>query len=379
MPLQRFSKVYRHPTLDVRITLERLTTEARCMLRARRACVDAPVLYLVDHSAFWGPIGSRLKKDFRLINDEAMQSLTRQVAAASVSQPDATGSGSPMAVDLDTSAGGADSSRPTGARTAPAGAAGADGGAAAAATALTAAVATAVASLPPAGGPRIVMERVHGVTVKAFLDSPLVRPSDRARLAQDIGLAIARLHDGGIIHGDLTTSNVMVRGLPHPRGVDVLTAAPPADGDAASEADTAASGSSGAAGLEALAASSLAAPSLAHTAEPLSTLGFAAAVAAAASAGEPLAAATSAAGTAARGGAPAGVTEVAPEGSATAAAARSTSSATSTAGLAGAAAGSGSSVAPPNSTPIPISVSLHLHFPVVIIDYGLASMSAAVR
>jgi tRNA A-37 threonylcarbamoyl transferase component Bud32 len=27
----------------------------------------------------------------------------------------------------------------------------------------------------------------------------------------EIGVMIARLHDGGIIHGDLTTSNMMVR------------------------------------------------------------------------------------------------------------------------------------------------------------------------
>jgi len=348
MSLQRFSKAYRHPTLDVRITLERLTTEARCMLRARRAGVDAPVLYLVDHSAFWGSIGSRLKKDFRLINDEAIQSLTRQVG--SDSQPGAKASGTAMAVDLDTQAGGTDSSRPTGAGTAAAGAAGADGGAAAA-TALTAAIASAIASLPPAGGPRIVMERVHGVTVKAFLDSALVRPFDRARLAQDIGLAIARLHDGSIIHGDLTTSNVMVRGLPHPRGVDVLTAAPPADAGAASEAVAAAAAGSGTMGPEGLAASSLAAPSSeAVAAGPPSVLGSAAA------ASEPLAAA-SLPGTAARADGPSSAPASASEGSPGAAA-----------------AGSGSIAAL-----APIPVSLHLHFPVVIIDYGLASMSAAVR
>jgi serine/threonine protein kinase len=160
------------------------------------------------------------------------------------------------------------------------------------------------------------MERVHGVTVKAFLDSALVRPSSRALLARDIGLAIARLHDGGIIHGDLTTSNVMLRGLPHPRGVDVLTAAPPLEAEATPEADAAAAAGSGRTEPEALATSSLAAPtSIASSAAPPSV-------------------------------------------------------------LAGADASSGSSSEAPAS---PSPVSLHLHFPVVIIDYGLASMSAAVR
>ncbi|KAL5182753.1 EKC/KEOPS complex subunit TP53RK [Glycine soja] len=45
---ERFSKKYRHPTLDSKLTLKRLNMEARCMTKARRLGVWTPVLYAVD-------------------------------------------------------------------------------------------------------------------------------------------------------------------------------------------------------------------------------------------------------------------------------------------------------------------------------------------
>ncbi|CAN1729045.1 EKC/KEOPS complex subunit bud32 [Linum perenne] len=42
---ERFSKKYRHPTLDAKLTLKRLNAEARCMTKARRLGVTTPVLY----------------------------------------------------------------------------------------------------------------------------------------------------------------------------------------------------------------------------------------------------------------------------------------------------------------------------------------------
>ncbi|KAE9594220.1 putative protein kinase TKL-Pl-4 family [Lupinus albus] len=45
---ERFSKKYRHPTLDSKLTLKRLNAEARCMTKARRLGVHTPVLYAVD-------------------------------------------------------------------------------------------------------------------------------------------------------------------------------------------------------------------------------------------------------------------------------------------------------------------------------------------
>uniref|UniRef100_A0A453G2B5 non-specific serine/threonine protein kinase n=1 Tax=Aegilops tauschii subsp. strangulata TaxID=200361 RepID=A0A453G2B5_AEGTS len=45
---ERFSKKYRHPVLDSKLTLKRLNAEARCMTKARRLGVPTPVLYAVD-------------------------------------------------------------------------------------------------------------------------------------------------------------------------------------------------------------------------------------------------------------------------------------------------------------------------------------------
>ncbi|KAK7301591.1 hypothetical protein RJT34_12458 [Clitoria ternatea] len=45
---ERFSKKYRHPILDSKLTLKRLNAEARCMTKARRLGVHTPTLYAVD-------------------------------------------------------------------------------------------------------------------------------------------------------------------------------------------------------------------------------------------------------------------------------------------------------------------------------------------
>jgi Kae1-associated kinase Bud32 len=58
---------------------------------------------------------------------------------------------------------------------------------------------------------RIVMEFVPGLSVKAFLLS-LPSAASATSLARDIGLVIARLHNNNIVHGDLTTSNMLLRG-----------------------------------------------------------------------------------------------------------------------------------------------------------------------
>lgn len=45
---ERFSKKYRHPVLDSKLTLKRLNGEARCMTKARRLGVYTPALYAMD-------------------------------------------------------------------------------------------------------------------------------------------------------------------------------------------------------------------------------------------------------------------------------------------------------------------------------------------
>ncbi len=57
-------------------------------------------------------------------------------------------------------------------------------------------------------GMRIVMEFVDGRQVKLILDK--LKPEARRRLCNVIGRQVARLHRAGIIHGDLTTSNMIL-------------------------------------------------------------------------------------------------------------------------------------------------------------------------
>lgn len=53
----------------------------------------------------------------------------------------------------------------------------------------------------------IVMEKIAGPRLKSSLESGRAR-----ELADEFGEAVARLHAAGIMHGDLTTSNVIVSG-----------------------------------------------------------------------------------------------------------------------------------------------------------------------
>jgi len=56
----------------------------------------------------------------------------------------------------------------------------------------------------------IIMEYVEGQQVKALMDT--LSPEDRGHLCHKIGGEIAKLHQHGIVHGDLTTSNMILGG-----------------------------------------------------------------------------------------------------------------------------------------------------------------------
>ncbi|XP_014227941.1 TP53-regulating kinase [Trichogramma pretiosum] len=47
---ERFEKKYRHPTLDTRLTKERIKAEARALVKAKSAGVATPTIYLVDYN-----------------------------------------------------------------------------------------------------------------------------------------------------------------------------------------------------------------------------------------------------------------------------------------------------------------------------------------
>ncbi|KAL0479902.1 bud32 [Acrasis kona] len=107
---ERFSKKYRHPELDAKITRSRLNSEGRNIEKCRQLGLDSPAVFLVDkHNS------------------------------------------------------------------------------------------------------RLYMEYIEGCTVKEHLRLVDTNSAEALDLALRIGKAIATLHDGNIIHGDLTTSNIMLR------------------------------------------------------------------------------------------------------------------------------------------------------------------------
>ncbi|MEW5307650.1 MAG: hypothetical protein WDW38_011384 [Sanguina aurantia] len=107
---QRFTKMYRHPVLDAKLTVTRLKGEVRSLMRARKLGVLTPVLYYVEHEANC-----------------------------------------------------------------------------------------------------IYMEQVQGVSIKQQLSDSSLSEEDVRGLMFKVGAVVASMHDGGLIHGDLTTSNLMVR------------------------------------------------------------------------------------------------------------------------------------------------------------------------
>jgi Kae1-associated kinase Bud32 len=62
---------------------------------------------------------------------------------------------------------------------------------------------------------RIIMERLEGPTLKDLLDASPADPGALRAPLRGLGLAIGRLHAGGLSHGDLTGSNVV-----YPAGAD---------------------------------------------------------------------------------------------------------------------------------------------------------------
>jgi Kae1-associated kinase Bud32 len=56
---------------------------------------------------------------------------------------------------------------------------------------------------------KIIMENIDGIRVKEFLNSAMKK--DIEKVCFQIGELIGRLHAGNIIHGDLTTSNMIIK------------------------------------------------------------------------------------------------------------------------------------------------------------------------
>ncbi|KAL5230095.1 hypothetical protein ABZP36_028871 [Zizania latifolia] len=88
---ERFSKKYRHPLLDSKLTLKRLNAEARCMTKARKLSVPTPVLYAMDpllHTLTFEYVDGLSVKDILLgfgsntVNEEMLNDITTQIGNA---------------------------------------------------------------------------------------------------------------------------------------------------------------------------------------------------------------------------------------------------------------------------------------------------------
>jgi Kae1-associated kinase Bud32 len=56
---------------------------------------------------------------------------------------------------------------------------------------------------------RLLMEELPGATLRQMLEDPGLPPETLERSVHAFGVALGRLHAGGISHGDLTSSNVL--------------------------------------------------------------------------------------------------------------------------------------------------------------------------
>ncbi|USG99953.1 Kae1-associated kinase Bud32 [Thermococcus argininiproducens] len=57
---------------------------------------------------------------------------------------------------------------------------------------------------------KIVMEYIEGERLKELLEK--IHMEERLKLCREIGRQVGKLHEAGIVHGDLTTSNMILRG-----------------------------------------------------------------------------------------------------------------------------------------------------------------------
>ncbi len=60
-------------------------------------------------------------------------------------------------------------------------------------------------------GPYIVMERLHGETLRARLDRGPLPPTEASRIISEVARGVAHAHSSGVVHRDLKPANVFLR------------------------------------------------------------------------------------------------------------------------------------------------------------------------
>lgn len=157
---ERFQKRYRHPSLDQELTQGRMTAECRAMARVRRAGIDCPVVYFFDSAN-------------RKLYMEHVQGITlKQLLDALSAEKDAGGQEANPGVP------------------------------------------TSGVSVPSSFSKEDI-SNLFGVSVETLLGQAAdIARDGRIRagsVAAALGKAIAELHNLSLIHGDLTSSNLMLR------------------------------------------------------------------------------------------------------------------------------------------------------------------------
>jgi len=198
---ERFPKKYRHPQLDISLTKTRTKSEARSLIRCNRANVSCPSVLAIAH---WSNS-----------NDESSGNESGKSAAVVEKKSDSDGkdgSGSGMQKTSTTSSclfleciegctvrqyfeqrstSGVDISKVQ------------DG------------------SEPTAKRPKVEESTASSTTTETLTSSQedrVITVIDKQTLhvANSIGRIVGKMHDAGVIHGDLTTSNIMLRNPPSP-------------------------------------------------------------------------------------------------------------------------------------------------------------------
>ncbi|KAK6216654.1 serine threonine-protein kinase bud32 [Colletotrichum tabaci] len=170
-------KPYRHPTLDARLTRARILAEARVLAKCRREGCPVPALYALDEAAGWLMLEWIPGAPVRVRINEWLDGIVGGVDA----EGDAEGRGE---------VGGA-------------------------------------GSVEAAARRRETQDAGDETAGRERRDA-----ADLTGLMRRMGAAIGRMHKIGIVHGDLTTSNMMLR-PPKPTSSSATTAAIPPTDDAA--------------------------------------------------------------------------------------------------------------------------------------------------
>ncbi|KAJ1326560.1 TP53 regulating kinase-like protein [Microdochium nivale] len=188
----RPSKPWRHPLLDARLTRHRILSEARILVKCRREGVPVPAVYAVE------------------ISDELAASSVVAAKTTAAAAPATTTAQQPQPDVPQQTSSSSPSPQPS-------------------ATTIT-------QTQPPAhatGGGTLTLEWIEGEPVRKPINEWLRRRRESERAAgragdapvsgelpedadlvdvmRRIGSAVGRLHRVGVIHGDLTTSNMMLR------------------------------------------------------------------------------------------------------------------------------------------------------------------------